>query len=339
MWKKTSFHGINQIMSRPTKVEISHRTIVFTFSFLVLVWFLYSIRDLILGIFVALLIMVILNPLANRLSRYKIPRAVSVLIVYILGLSLFGVVIWTLIPPLVEQTGNFANGLPGYLDNVGFISRFGGQSLEQITSQLGSIPAQVAKLTLSFLSNIMGVLTVLIFAFYFLLARDKLDDQLVFLFGKEKREEISKTIDKLEEKLGGWARGQIILMFLVGTTTYIGLVLIGIPHALPLGILAGLFEIIPYFGPILAALPAAVIGFGTSSVMGSAVLFLAFLIQQLENYVLVPKVMEKSAGVSPIVTLMSLAIGFRVAGIAGVIISVPVVITIQVFFRGNILPK
>jgi predicted PurR-regulated permease PerM len=326
-------------MSRTTKVEISHKTIIFTFSFLVLAWFLYSIRDLILGIFVALLIMVILNPLANRLSKYKIPRAVSVLIVYLLGLSVLGVVIWALVPPLVEQTGNFVNGLPAYLENVGFISRFGNQGLEQITSQLGSIPAQVAKLTLSLLSNFMGVLTVLIFAFYFLVARDKLDDQLIFLFGKEKRKEISETIDRLEVKLGGWARGQIILMLLVGVSTYVGLVLLGIPHALPLGILAGLFEIIPYFGPVLAAVPATVIGFGTSPVMGFAVLLLSFLIQQLENYIFVPKVMEKSAGVSPIITLIALAIGFRVAGITGVVISVPVVITIQVLFRGNILPK
>lgn len=326
-------------MSRVTKVEISHKTIVFTFSFLVLVWFLYSIRDLILWIFVALLIMVILNPLANRLSKYRIPRAVSVLIVYFLGLGVLGVVIWALVPPLVEQTGNFVNGLPSYLENAGFVSRFGNQGLEQITSQLGSIPAQVAKLTLSLLSNFMGVLTVLIFAFYFLIARNKLDDQLIFLFGKEKREQISDTIDRLEVKLGGWARGQIILMLLVGVSTYVGLVLLGIPHALPLGVLAGLFEIIPYFGPVLAAVPAAVIGFGTSPVMGFGVLLLAFLIQQLENYIFVPKVMEKSAGISPIVTLIALAIGFRVAGIAGVVISVPVVITIQVLFRGKILPK
>lgn len=326
-------------MSRTTKVEISHKTIVFTFSFLVLVWFLYSIRDLILWIFVALLIMVILNPLANRLSKYRIPRAVSVLIVYFLGLGVLGVVIWALVPPLVEQTGNFVNGLPSYLENAGFVSRFGNQGLEQITSQLGSIPAQVAKLTLSLLSNFMGVLTVLIFAFYFLIARNKLDDQLIFLFGKEKREQISDTIDRLEVKLGGWARGQIILMLLVGVSTYVGLVLLGIPHALPLGVLAGLFEIIPYFGPVLAAVPAAVIGFGTSPVMGFGVLLLAFLIQQLENYIFVPKVMEKSAGISPIVTLIALAIGFRVAGIAGVVISVPVVITIQVLFRGKILPK
>lgn len=323
-------------MARHTKVEISHKTIVFTFSFLVAVWFLYQIRDLILSLFVALLIMVILNPLANRLSRYKIPRAVSVLIAYVLGIGVFTVVIWTLVPPLVEQTGNFVGGVPSYLENSGLGTYLGSQGVQEVTSQIASVPAQIAKLLVSVLSNFIGVLTVLIFAFYFLMARDKLDEQLVFLFGDERKNQIKKIIDELETKLGGWARGQLTLMFLVGICTYLGLVIIGIPHSLPLGILAGLFEIIPYFGPILSALPATVIGFGISPTMGFAVLVLAFVIAQIENYVFVPKVMQKSTGVSPIITLISLAIGLRVAGTVGVLVSVPVVITLQVLFKNQL---
>jgi len=119
-------------------------------------------------------------------------------------------------------------------------------------------------------------------------------------------------------------------MFLVGVFTYIGLLLLGIEFALPLAILAGLLEIVPYVGPILAAVPAAIVGFGISPLMGAATIALAFLIQQLENYFLVPKIMQKSVGVSPLITLLALSIGFRLAGILGVVISVPVVITLQV---------
>jgi predicted PurR-regulated permease PerM len=103
--------------------------------------------------------------------------------------------------------------------------------------------------------------------------------------------------------------------------------------------LAGLLEIVPYIGPIIAAIPAVIIGFGISPVIGLATAALALLIQQLENYVLVPKVMEKSVGVSPIVTLLSLAVGFKVAGIVGALISVPVVITLQVLSKEYILSK
>jgi len=317
----------------PKKIEISHKTIIFTFLFLILLWFLYYIRDLIGELFIALLLMAILNPIANRLSRYKIPRGVSVLVVYVLALGVVVTSLASIVPPLVEQTANFVNILPTYMENIGLSTSIGEQVFEQTISQLGSVPVQLAKFTASLFSNVLGVITVLVFAFYLLIARDKLDDQLVFLFGEEKKKKVGKTIDILERKLGGWARGELVLMASVGTLTYLGLVLLGIPHALPLGILAGLLEIIPYIGPILAAIPVIIIGLSISPWMGMATAIFVFLVQQLENYLLVPKIMQKSVGVNPIVTLIALSIGFRIAGVAGVIISVPLLITIQVIMK------
>jgi len=209
----------------------------------------------------------------------------------------------------------------------------------QFLAKVGDLPAQAAKVTISIFSNILGVLAVLFFAFYLLLSRDKLDDQLAAFFGKARSKEITKLIDTLEEKLGGWARGELTLMIVVGLSTYVGLRLLGIPFALSLAMLAGLLEIIPYIGPIIAAIPAVIIGFGISPVIGLATAALVFLVQQLENYLLVPKVMEKSVGVSPIITLLSLAIGFKVAGIVGALISVPAVITLQVISKEYLLSK
>jgi predicted PurR-regulated permease PerM len=163
----------------------------------------------------------------------------------------------------------------------------------------------------------LGILSVLIFAFYLLLARDKLDDQLLHIFGEKNKTKFGKTLDLLEKKLGGWARGELALMFLVGSLNFIGLTLLRIPFALPLSLLAGSLEIIPSIGPVVAAIPAIVIGFGISPYMGFAVVALAFLIQQVENYVFVPKVMEKSVGVSPVITLLALAIGFKLVGVIG----------------------
>ena len=126
-------------------------------------------------------------------------------------------------------------------------------------------------------------------------------------------------------------------MVVIGITNYVGLRLLGIPFSLPLSILAGVLEIVPYVGPILAAIPAVLIGFGISPVIGWAVAAMAFLIQQLENYVLVPKIMQKSTGVNPIITLLVLAIGFRLAGLVGLLISIPVFITIQVAARNYLI--
>lgn len=326
-------------MPAPRKIEVSHRTIIFTVVFLILLNFLYFIRDIILLVFVALLIMTILNPLVTKLSKFKIPKALSILVSYIVIFGLIGVALAGVIPPLIEQTTSFINGLPEYLENLGASSFVSQQVMSQFLVRVGDLPAQVARVTISIFSNILGVLTVLFFAFYLLLSRDKLDDQLASFFGEKRSKEIAKLFDTLEEKLGGWARGELILMAMVGVSTYIGLRLLGIPFALPLAMLAGLLEIVPYIGPVIAAIPAVIIGFGISPVIGLATAALAFLVQQLENYVLVPKVMEKSIGVSPIIILLSLAIGFKIAGIVGALISVPVVITLQVLAKEYLLSK
>lgn len=321
------------------KIEISHRTIVFTIAFLLFLWLLYLIRDIILEFFVALLIMAILNPLVSRLSRLKIPRAISVLVVYVLTVGLLIFSVGAIIPPLVEQTAGFAAGLPKYLGNIGVNILFSEQVIRELLSQIGNIPGQAVKIGVSIFSNVLGVLTVLIMAFYLLLTRDKLDEALGFFLGEEKQKEAVKLIDAMEAKLGGWARGELALMIMVGVSTYLGLTILSIPFALPLALIAGIFEIVPYMGPFISAVPAVIIGLGISPLIGLATAALYFIIQQIENYVFVPKVMEKSVGVSPVVTLLSLAIGFRLAGVVGVIMSVPVVISIQVLVKRYVFSK
>jgi len=315
------------------KIEVSHKTIVFTVFFLLSLGFIYIVRDIILELFVALLLMTILEPLVGRLSKIKIPRAISVFISYVLVIGILGGVIALLVPTLIEQTTSFLNALPGYISNTGITKDFGDQVVSGLLSTVGDAPGKIFQFTFSIFNNVLAIFTVLVFAFYMLLAREKLEDQLGFFFGDEKKKELGKVIDTLEHRLGGWVRGELILMFMIGLGVYIGLLLLGIPFALPLSILSGILEIIPYLGPVISAVPGILIGFGISPVAGLGVTALYFLVHQLENYILVPKIMEKSVGVSPIVTLIALAVGARLAGIVGVIISVPTVITIQVLVK------
>ncbi len=326
-------------ISMTKKIEISHKTIIFTVSFLIFIWFLYYIRDIILIFFISLLIMTILNPTVSRFSRYKIPRAVSVVVVYLLAIGILALAIAGIAPALIEQTTNFANNLPKYLANIGFPSLVSEQVVKEVMAQIGTLPGKILKVGMSIFSNILAVVTVLIIAFYLLLAREKIDEQLANFLGEEKAKEVAKLIDTLEFKLGGWARGQLALMIVVGILNFIGLTLLKIPFALPLALLAGILEIIPNLGPIVAAIPAVIIGFSISPLTGFAVISLAFLIQQTENYFLVPKILEKSVGVSPIITLLALATGFKLAGIVGVLISVPILITFQVLIKKHLSVK
>ena len=300
---------------------------------------MYLVRDIILQLFVALLLMTILEPLVVMLTKIKIPRAFSVLITYILVLGILGGVIALIAPALAQQTTNFINTLPLYLENIRISSSISGDLIRGIIAQLGGIPGDILNFTFSIFSNALSVVTVLIFTFYMLLTHDKLQNQVEFLFGESRKERMGRLLRTWENKLGRWARGQLLLMLSIGLGTYIGLFLIGIPFALPLAILAGILEIIPILGPIVSAIPAIIIGFGISPVIGLGVTAIAFLVHQLEGYVLVPKIMEKSVGVSPLTVLIAITIGAKLLGVVGVIISVPFVITLQVLAKEYFLDK
>lgn len=321
----------------PKKIEISHRTIIFTVLFLGLVWVLFQIRDIIFQFFLALFIAAILNPTVTKLSKRKIPRGASVIVVYLLLFGVVGISVAALIPALVSQTSAFVNNFPRIVANIGISSVVSDQLTQQLIEQLATLPASVAKATISVFSNAISLVAVLVFAFYLLSEREKLDDQLAELIGKDKQDLIENNLALIEKNLGSWARAQITLMFVVGVANYIGLTLLGIPFALPLAMLAGLLEVVPYVGPVIAAVPAVFIGLGISPILGLAVTALAFLVQQLENYIFVPKIMEKSTGVHPIITLLALAIGFKLLGFIGILIAVPVFITLQVLVRNHIL--
>ncbi len=325
---------------RSQKIEISHRTVIFTVLFLLLIWFLYFIRDIILQIYVALLIMTVLNPLVTNLNTsFRIPRALSVLIVYLVVIILIGISFGGIVQPLFDQSTRLISQFPLYLRELQIPSELVDDITNNLLTQLGQIPSQIVSIGISLFSNVVSVLAVMIIALYLLLGRNKIDDQLDKLLNKQQISKFNKIFNDLEKSLGGWARGQLILMFIVGLTTYLGLVILGIPFALPLAVLAGLMEFVPNLGPTLAAIPAVFVAFSISPVAGVAVLALYVLIQQLENYLLVPQVMNRAAGVSPIITLISLLIGFKVAGVVGALLSVPIFLTIRVFISNFLMDR
>jgi len=332
MWKKQSKNGI--IVQMLKKIEISHKTIIFTVLFLLGLWLLFYLRTIILQLFVAFLLMTMMKPLVNLLSKIKIPRTLSVIITYVLVIGILGGMIALIAPTLVQQTTNFINALPSYLSNINVdVDSLG------LLNQFGDISGKVLNFTVSVFSNIFSLVTILVFTFYLLLTHNGSHNQIKSSLGEERGNKVSNLISEIEEKLGKWAGGQLILMLAVGVGIYLGLLLIKIPFALPLAILASIFEIVPVLGPIAAAIPAVLIGFGISPLTGVGAIVVAFLVNQLENYVLVPKIMQKSAGVSPIVVLIAITIGAKLLGVMGVIVAVPVVITLQVLLKNYLVKE
>ncbi|MFC1727027.1 AI-2E family transporter [Patescibacteria group bacterium] len=311
------------------KVEISHRTIIFTVLFLLSLFILYQIRQILVIFFVSLVLMSALNPAVSRLERMRIPRIAAILLVYLMVFLLLGLVIAGIIPPLIDQTAVLLSRLPDYFRTSG-LSGINQDFLATQLGQIGSIPTNLLKITFSLFNNLLAVFILAVVVFYLLIERKKLDRYLLFLFGTDGEKKAKKFVDELEKKLGGWVRAQIFLMVLIGAMSYLGLRLLGIEFALPLALLAGLLEVIPNVGPTIASIPAILTGLAISPLMGLSVGALYFLIQQIENSFILPQVMSKGVGVNPLVSVMALATGFELAGVVGVVLSIPLVLLVQV---------
>ena len=305
------------------KVEISHRTIVFTVFFLLFLWFLYQIRQIIVLLFIAFIFMSALNPIVDKLETKRLPRSLAIILIYLLIGGVFGSIIAAITPPLVHQTTFLINQLPRLLQRLPAF-KLELNLLNLLNSQLINIPSRIFRFVGLAFSNILTLFVLATLTFYLLLERKKLPRYLVVLFGRgDGRKRVERLISRLERSLGGWVRGQITLMFIVGSLVYLGLTLLGIQAALPLALLAGMLEFITNLGPVIATVPAALIGFASSPLMGAAVIALYWLVQQVENNFLVPKVMEKAVGVPPLVAILTLMIGYQLAGVAGAVLSLP----------------
>ena len=145
---------------------------------------------------------------------------------------------------------------------------------------------------------------------------------------------VQKT-NRIQIKMGGWLRGQLILMLIVGTLSFIGLTILGVPYALVLAVFAGLAEFVPFLGPIIAAVPAVFFAFSDSPWKAVGVIIFYTVLQQLENQVIVPKVMQKAVGLNPIVVITVMLVGAKVAGLMGILLAVPAT-TIAWIFIGDL---
>lgn len=315
---------------RPTKIEISYKTIVFTAAFLILLWFLYQIRHIILFLFIAVIFMSALSPMVDKLEKHKIPRGLSTTFFFVLMWLTISVGVASLVPPLVEQSSKFISRLPQDIAQISQ-DRF---DVSVFEPHFAALPEQLLKIVVSTFNNVIQIFTLMVVVFYLIMERKNLKKYLTFLFGAGDREKhAEKFISKLEQKLGSWVRGQLALMVIVGLMSYIGLTFLGVEFAVPLAFIAGLLEIIPNIGPTLSMIPAILVALGTSPVLGLAVFALYFVIQQLENNIIVPKIFSKAVGVSPLVVIISLMIGFKIAGATGAVLSLPTVLFIEIIIN------
>jgi len=321
-------------MTNDTKtINISTSTIFRIIIILLGLVFLYAIRDILVIIFVALIIASAINEPVGWLHRRRIPRILGVVFVYLGFLSLLSLAVILIFPPLAEQVKHLAVSFPGIVEKVGLGVQdwWGNFKVEGIAqSFLGDISSSLSQTVSGFFTTITGVfggifsvVFVFIFSFYLATQEKGIKGFVLALIPTEHRHYLSDLANRVQIKIGGWVRGQLLLMLIVGVLTYIGLSLLGVKYALVLALIAALFEIIPYLGPILAAIPAVILAFFQAPVLALMVVLLFTIINQVENYVIVPQVMKRAVGLNPIVIIVVMLIGAKLAGILGIILAVP----------------
>ncbi|MBP6989517.1 AI-2E family transporter [Candidatus Shapirobacteria bacterium] len=317
---------------KPQKVEISYRTIIFFILFVISLFIVWRLRSLILLVYLCFLFMEGLNPLVNWLQKFKIPRIISIILVYALIGSALSFSVAGIIPTLVEQLTNLIQSLPTLVENI----NLWGFNTIDFSSQLKileNLPNNVASTALSIFSNVISIFIFFVITFYLLLERNNLDKHLVNIFGSKNKSKALKISEHLEKRLGSWVGAELMLMFIIGILSYFGYALIGLNYALPLAIIAGLLEMIPNIGPTIASILAGLVGLIVSPLTALLAVVWGIIVQQLENNFIVPKIMKETVGINPLITILLIASGAELGGVVGAVIAVPVYLTIETVFR------
>jgi len=310
------------------KIEISYKTIIFTVLFLLALVVLWQIRSLVILLFVSFVFMEALNPAVTRLEKFKIPRPLCILILYIIILAFISFAVAGIVPIFVEQSAALIESLPETLQNI----KIFGNNAVDLSSQfkiLESIPANVAKTAVSFVTNVISGFVVFFLTFYLLLEKKNFPKYGLSFFGEKGKEKFLKIVDLLEYRLGHWVNAEFFLMIVIGVLSYIGYLVLGLKYAVPLAIFAGLLEIVPAIGPTFATIVAAIVGFSISPLIGILTIAWGIVVQQLENNIIVPKIMRRQVGFNPLITILLIATGAKLAGVIGAILAVPLYLTVE----------
>jgi len=331
-------------------INISTKTLLTILAIGLGLFFLWYIRAIVAIFLAALLLAALIEPFAAGLARRKIPRGIAVSIVYVL-LGAITVLLFVLfVPVIIEQVqqlflnlstnydhltialGQFESVLAeyGFEENFKNFLATAGQSVDASISTVFS--------TVTGVFYALGALfAILVLAYFMVIEEEEARKYFKNFLPAKYQPFLAKLFKKMQKKIGGWMRGQIVLAFIVGGAVYIGLSILGVEYALLLAIIAGLFEILPYIGPVLSTIPAVIIAFADSPLKAVLVLLLYFLIQQVENNILVPKIMQKAVGLNPIVSILALLIGITLGqidgafgAIVGALLSIPLVTMIAV---------
>src|SRR5918999_671411 len=327
--------------------------IVFTVAGIsVILYAIYSVRGVLVLVLIAAFLAVGLDPAVRRLEKWGLRRGYGVgaiflgLIVFLIGFSL------AVVPPLARQITLFASDLPGQVLELAennprlrdvIIENDIPQRLQdavsEIPSNISGSFGSVLGIAGSVLTTLFNVLTVLILTIYFMMSLSRIRAGSLRLVPKSRRQRVAELTDPILEKIGGYIAGQISVALIAGSLAFIFLTATGVPVPVALALWVAIASLIPLVGATIGAIPAIVVAFFDTFTLGIATLIYFVIYQQVENYLIAPRIMTRAVDISPAAVLLAALIGGRLLGFVGALMAIPAAAAIKLIVQEIVLPR
>lgn len=337
-------------MNQRTDVAHARALISWTIAMVVLATAIaaamYFARRALLLIYISVLLAIGFAPLVRAIERQhvvpigtrRLPRWLAILAVYVAILGVLTVIGLLVAPPLVDQAQQLWEELPTLVDRgQDWLMQHGwtshritlSEAVQRAPGTPGGAAGRIVTAVGTVATAVLGTLTVIILTFYLLVESDTIFTAFARLFPRDRRPSVIRVSQAVSTKVSAWLGGQLILGGVIGASSAVGLYLLGVPYFYVLALVSAIGEMIPVVGPILAAIPAAIVALTVSPRLALYVLIFFVAQQQAENHLLVPKIMERQVGVSAVVVIVALLLGGSLLGILGAVLAVPTAAILQ----------
>ncbi|MEV4255479.1 AI-2E family transporter [Spirillospora sp. NPDC049652] len=307
-------------------------------------------KSTLVTIVVAMFLAVGLNPAVERLKRLGLSRGWAVAVVFLGVVLFFAGVVASLVPPIVDQVNGLTQDLPHYIEQLQGNRRIADWDrryhlLQQAQDKINDSKFQqdmanwAVDVGKQALSGTFKTLTVLILTLYFLSSLPQIKAFFYQLVPRTRRPRVALLGDEILDRIGGYVAGQFTIAFIAGLTSYIFLEILGVPYALALALIVAVTDLIPLVGATIGAVIVCLVAFLTGVYEGIAAVVFYVVYQQIENYVVYPRVMKKTVDVQPAVTIVAALIGAALLGVVGALIAIPTAAAISLLIREIVLPR
>ncbi len=331
-------------------VELSAQSVAksaaYVLFMLVLIYFFYDIRVVLLMFFISFLLAAALDPVIDWLQKKSCPRALAVLLVYVVLFMLIGVFITNVVSLIASQVmeiaqsvGNFVNNITEDSSAIPWASQYKPYlnqfyqtiNLQAAASQIQNALKVVSDQLLSISFGLFNTIIILILTFFMTVEEKPIEVFFLSLFPSKYAKYISTRLEAVKDHIGQWLRGQLMVSLVTGLISYIGLFVLGVNYALTLSIIAGCCMVVPVMGRVFAWILTFPIVFNQSPMLSLWMSIFYIILQQIENNLLIPYIMNKAVGLSPIIIIFAMMVGGQYLGLLGLILAIPIATTAAIF--------